>query len=65
MEESTMIKIAHCHAMHNKENICFPKTKKLTHYLRYGKGRAPLVIENVKANSTSAADVRVENLCAE
>jgi hypothetical protein len=33
--------------------------------LRYGKGRAPLFLEDVKANTAIAVNVRVEHLGAE
>ena len=34
-------------------------------YLRYGQSRAPLFLENVKANAAVAIDIRVKNLGAE
>ena len=37
----------------------------LSVYLGYGKGRAPLLLENVKTDASVAVDVRMENLCSE
>ena len=34
-------------------------------YLGYGKGRAPLLFEDVKTDTAIAVNVRVENLCPE
>lgn len=34
-------------------------------YLGYGKGRAPLLLEDVKTDTTIAINVRVKNFCPE
>lgn len=38
---------------------------KLDIYLGYGQGRAPLFLQNVKANAAIAVNVRVKHLCPE
>lgn len=53
------------HATHNNhEEICMTWLK-AAHYLGYGKGRAPLLFEDVKTDATIAINVRVENFCPE
>lgn len=42
---------------------CFIRCK--TIYLGYGKGRAPLLLQNIKTNSPIAIDIGVKDLCPE
>lgn len=41
------------------------KSYVIIHYLGYGKGRAPLLLEDVKTDATIAINVRMENFCTE
>lgn len=35
------------------------------YYLGYGKGRTPLLLQNIKADATITINIRVEDLCPE